>query len=103
MRNITKMEKKKDFGLNGQKKERKHMRCISKMEMNYRKGWIRLGIVVLALLVLGFIIPFLKIYNFSAFNSGVSTIIGLIALVWLIYSVFSWVSDGFKNKGSPYV
>ena len=36
LRNITKMEKKKDLGMNGQKQERKHMKDILKREMNYR-------------------------------------------------------------------
>ena len=72
------------------------------IEMNNRKGFFRFGIVILGLLAIGFTIPFLKIYYFSPFNSGVSTVIGVIALFWLAYGIISWVSEGFKGKGRPY-
>ncbi len=65
--------------------------------MNSNKGWIRLGIVVAGLLALGFILPFLKIYHFSPFNSGVSIIIGFSAAVWFVYSIVFWIIEGFKN------
>ncbi len=61
------------------------------------KGWVRLGMVGAGLLVIGFILPSLKIYQFTPFNSGVSIIIGLSAAVWMVYSIFTWVVEGFKN------
>jgi len=65
--------------------------------MKPNKGWIRLSIVALGLIVVGLIIPSLKIYQFSPFNSGVSIIIALLAVLWLVYSILSWVIEGFKN------
>lgn len=70
-------------------------KIISGVKM--QSGWKRLGIVLVALLIIGLLIPSLKIHHFSPFNSGVSTIIGLVALLWLVYWIISWVSRGFKN------
>lgn len=61
-----------------------------------RKGFIRLAIVMMSILSIGFFIPALKIHHFSPFNSGVSSVIGLIALAWIVYSIVVWVADGFK-------
>ena len=61
-----------------------------------RRGFIRLGIVMASILIIGLLIPFLKIHHFSPFNSGVSTVIGVIALAWIIYSIVLWVAEGFK-------
>jgi hypothetical protein len=60
-------------------------------------GLIRLSIVVMSTLIIGLLIPFLKIHHFSPFNSGVSSVIGVLSLVWLIYSVVLWVAEGFKK------
>lgn len=61
-----------------------------------RRGFIRLGIVMVSILIIGLLIPFLKIHHFSPFNSGVSTVIGVIAMAWIIYSIVLWVAEGFK-------
>lgn len=61
-----------------------------------RVGFIRLAIVLMSILMIGFLIPILKIHHFSPFNSGVATVIGVVALVWVIYSVIMWVAEGFK-------
>ena len=66
--------------------------------MNNRKGFFRLGIVIAGILAIVAAIPFLKIHHFSPFNSGVSSVIGVITLVWLIYEIYSWVAEGFKSK-----
>jgi len=71
---------------------------IENIEMKNKKGFVRLGIVIAGILIIGFIIPFLQIFHFSQFNSGVSTVIGVIALVWLVYWIISWVSEGFTSK-----
>ncbi|MEK9627477.1 MAG: hypothetical protein VW455_00495 [Nitrospinota bacterium] len=60
-------------------------------------GWVRLAIVAAVLLILVLLIPSLKIYHFSPFNSGVSAIIALVAGVWVIYSIFIWVMQGFRK------
>ncbi len=51
---------------------------------------------MMSILSIGFFIPALKIHHFSPFNSGVSSVIGLIALAWIVYSIVVWVADGFK-------
>jgi hypothetical protein len=61
-----------------------------------RQGVIRLGIVLGSIIIIALLIPFLKIYHFSPFNSGVATIIGGVALVWAVYSIVVWVAEGFK-------
>ena len=67
--------------------------------MRIGKGWFRLGIVILGITAIGFALPFLNIYHFSQFNSGVSTIIGLIAFIWVTYEIISWIRAGFIGKG----
>ncbi len=62
-----------------------------------KQGWIRLGIVVAGALGIVSLIPNLKIYHFSPFNSGVSAIIALVAGAWLVYSILNWVVERFKN------
>ena len=64
-------------------------------------GWARLGIVAAAAAVLSVVLPLLQIRHFTPFNSGVSTVIGLLALGWLVYSVVAWVAAGFRNKRKP--
>jgi hypothetical protein len=61
-----------------------------------RQGVIRLGIVLGSIIIIALLIPSLQIYHFSPFNSGVATIIGVIALVWGVYSIVLWVAKGFK-------
>lgn len=75
---------------------------IEKMEMRDKKGFVRLGIVIAGILIIGFTVPFLKIYHFSQFNSGVSTVIGVIALIWLAFWIISWISEGFASRGGSY-
>ena len=62
-----------------------------------KMGLIRLSIVMMSILIIGILIPFLKIHHFSPFNSGVSSVIGVLSLAWLIYSVVLWVAEGFKK------
>ena len=40
----------------------------------------------------------LKIYHFTLFNSGVSIVVGILALLWFFYSVSSWVTAGFRRR-----
>jgi len=70
--------------------------------MKNKKGFVRLGIVIAGMLIIGLTIPFLQIHHFSPFNSGVSTVIGVIALIWLAYWVISWISDGFTSRRGSY-
>ena len=58
-------------------------------------GLTRLGIVVLAFLLIDFMVYPLQIYNFTLFNSGVSVVIAILVLVWVGYSVSVWISEGF--------
>jgi hypothetical protein len=62
------------------------------------KGFIRLAIVMMSILIIGFLIPSLKIYHFSPFNSGVSSVIAVVALAWIFYSIVIWVADGFRGQ-----
>ena len=64
--------------------------------MNLKSGLMRLGVLVSGLLFLGWVILPLNIYNFAPFNSGVSTVIGILALLWLVYTVGTWIMEGFK-------
>ncbi len=61
-------------------------------------GWARLAIVTAAAGGLALVLPLLKIRHFTPFNSGVSIVIGLLALGWLGYSVVAWVAAGFRDK-----
>ena len=65
--------------------------------MNLKSGLLRLGVLVSGLLFLGWVILPLNIYNFAPFNSGVSTVIGILALLWLVYTVGTWIMEGFKK------
>tara|TARA_B100000949_G_scaffold46577_1_gene40341 strand:+ start:569 stop:766 length:198 start_codon:yes stop_codon:yes gene_type:complete len=65
--------------------------------MNLKSGLMRLGVLVSGLLFLGWVILPLNIYNFAPFNSGVSTVIGILALLWLVYTVGTWIMEGFKK------
>ncbi|GJL79006.1 MAG: hypothetical protein NPINA01_19950 [Nitrospinaceae bacterium] len=67
-------------------------------EIKMKRGFLRLGIVFLGVLSIGLSIPFLKIHHFSAFNSGVSSIIALIALIWGVYEIIAWVAEGFDDR-----
>ena len=58
---------------------------------------MRLGVLVSGLLFLGWVILPLNIYNFAPFNSGVSTVIGILALLWLVYTVGTWIMEGFNT------
>ena len=60
-------------------------------------GLTRLGIVVLAFLLIAFMVFPLQIYYFTLFNSGVSVVIAILVLVWVGYSVSVWVSEGFSK------
>ena len=64
--------------------------------MNIKRGLLRLGILVSTFLLIGLVIFPLQIYNFTPFNSGVSIIIAIFALIWLIYSIAIWIGEGFK-------
>jgi len=70
------------------------MRILHEM----KKGLVRLGIVALAFLLIILMVFPLKIYRFTLFNSGVSIIIATLVLVWIIYSVSSWIAEGFWHK-----
>ena len=61
-------------------------------------GLIRLGIVFLAFLLITFIVLPLKIYHFTLFNSGISVVVAILVLVWIVYSVSIWIADGFRHK-----
>ena len=63
-----------------------------------KNGLTRLGIVVLGVFFIVFITIPLKIYHFTLFNSGVSAVVAILALVWIVYSVLSWIAEGFLHK-----
>ena len=63
-----------------------------------KAGLTRLGIVVSACLLISLMVPLLKIYHFTLFNSGVSAVVAILALVWIVYSVLSWIAEGFLHK-----
>ena len=60
-------------------------------------GLTRLGIVVLAFLLIAFMVFPLQIYHFTLLNSGVSVVIAILVLVWVGYSVSVWISEGFRK------
>lgn len=60
-------------------------------------GFIRLAIVLMALLMIALLIPTLTIHHFSPYNSGVASVIGGVALAWMSYSVIMWIAEGFKK------
>jgi len=61
-------------------------------------GLTRLSIVISAFLLIVFIIFPLDIYYFTLFNSGVSVVIVLMVLAWVIYAVSVWIGEGFRHK-----
>ena len=61
-------------------------------------GLTRLGIVVLAFLLIAFMVFPLEVYHFTLFNSGVSVVVAILVLVWAVYSVSSWIAEGFGQK-----
>ena len=61
-------------------------------------GLMRLGIVTLVFFLIIFAGLPLKIYHFTLFNSGVSLVIGVLVLMWAIFLVLSWITDGFRQK-----
>ena len=63
-----------------------------------KAGLTRLGIVASACLLISLMVPLLKIYHFTLFNSGVSAVVAILALVWIVYSVLSWIAEGFLHK-----
>ena len=63
-----------------------------------KNGLTRLGIVILGIFFIVFITIPLKIYHFTLFNSGVSIVVGILALLWFFYSVSSWVTAGFRRR-----
>ena len=62
-----------------------------------RGGLTRLAILVSACLLIAFLIPPLKVYHFTPFNSGISIVIAVPALIWIVYSVLIWVAEGLKR------
>ena len=69
-----------------------------RIPLEIKVGLTRLGIVVLLFLLIAFIIFPLKIYHFTLFNSGVSAVIAILVLVWVICSVSLWIAEGFRHK-----
>ena len=63
-----------------------------------KAGLTRLGIVVLAFLLVAFMVFPLRIYHFTLFNSGVSAVVAILALIWIVCSVSSWIAEGFRHK-----
>ena len=63
-----------------------------------KSGLTRLGIVVSACLLISLMVPLLKIYHFTLFNSGVSAVVAILVLIWIIYSVSFWIAEGFRKK-----
>ena len=63
-----------------------------------KAGLTRLGIVVLAFLLIAFMVFPLRIYHFTLFNSGVAAVVAFLALVWIVYSISSWIAEGFRHK-----
>ena len=63
-----------------------------------KAGLTRLGIVVLAFLLIAFMVFPLRIYHFTLFNSGVSAVVAILALVWIVYSISSWIAEGSRHK-----
>ena len=68
------------------------------MPLEIKTGLMRLGIVVFAFSLIAFMVFPLQIHRFTPFNSGVSTIIATLAIVWIIYSVSLWIAEGFRHK-----
>ena len=64
--------------------------------MNYKRGLMRLGILASIFLLIGWVVFPLKIHHFTPFNSGVSIVIAIFAVIWLIYSIAIWIGEGFK-------
>ena len=63
-----------------------------------KTGLIRIGIVVFGLLLITFIVFPLEIHHSTLFNSGVSSVVAVLVLVWIVYSVSSWITEGFRHK-----
>ena len=61
-------------------------------------GLMRLGIVTSAFFLIIFAVLPLKIYHFTLFNSGVSLVIGVLVLMWAMFLILSWITDGFQQK-----
>jgi len=63
-----------------------------------KNGLTRLGIVILGVFFIVFITIPLKIYHFTLFNSGVSAVVAILVLIWIIYAVSFWIAEGFRKK-----
>ena len=69
------------------------------MRIRYKiKGKLaRLVVVALSCLLISFILFPLKIHHSTLFNSGVSVVIGILVLVWIVYSVADWTAEGGRK------
>ena len=69
------------------------------MRIRYKiKGKLaRLVVVALSCLLISFILFPLKIHRFTLFNSGVSVVIAILVLVWIVYSVSGWIAEGGRK------
>jgi len=59
---------------------------------------VRSGIVAVSCLLIIFISLPLKIYHSTFYNSGVSVVIVVLVLVWVIYLVLGWIAGGESKK-----
>ena len=58
---------------------------------------MQLGVLASVLLFLGWVLFPLEIYHFTPFNSGISSVIAVLALLWFVYAVGTWIVEGFKR------
>ena len=61
-------------------------------------GLTRLGIVVSAYLLITLMVFPLKTYHSTLFNSGISAVVAILVLAWIVCSVSSWITEGFRHK-----
>ena len=57
----------------------------------------RSGVVILSCLLIAFILFPLKIHHSTLFNSGVSVVIAILVLAWIVYSVSGWIAEGGRK------
>ncbi len=69
-----------------------------KIPSELKIGLTRLVIVFSAFFFIVLLSFPLKIYHFTLFNSGVSLVIGVLVLMWAVFLVLSWITDGFRQK-----
>jgi len=54
--------------------------------------------VVSAYLLITLMVFPLKTYHSTLFNSGISAVVAILVLAWIVCSVSSWITEGFRHK-----